>query len=76
MIDCITDHVDENGDVVRYYNNYKIKIVNNKVINMKYNMNLIPIKRIINNNLSLTENPNIGVIDFETIECKPAGGDI
>jgi len=70
MIDCITDHVKENGGVVRYYNNYKIIIVNNKVINMKYNMNLIPIKRIINNILSFTENPNIGVIDFETIECN------
>ena len=70
MIDCITDHIGENDVVVRHYNNYIINIVNNKVINIKYNMNLIPIKRIINNNLSFTENPNIGVIDFETIECR------
>jgi len=70
LIDCITDHIGENDVVVRYYNNYIINIVNNKIINMKYNMNLIPIKRTINNNLSFTENPNIGVIDFETIECR------
>lgn len=72
ILEDVKDVLSEQNEnvIVRYYNNYEYTIENNLITKYKYNMNLIPIKRKINSDVQFVENVNIGVIDFETLQCK------
>ena len=67
IMEDITDFVLENGNVKRVIGNNVIIINNDKIINSYRNINLTPIRLTKTNAISYSsENPNIGVIDFET----------
>jgi hypothetical protein len=70
MMDYVMDRDNKDGTITRYFNNYELLIVYDKIVNIKYDINLIPIKKKENKNTSFIENPNIGVIDTETLECN------
>ena len=68
ILDDVKD-VLSNDVLVRYNKNHEYTIKNQSIVEHKYNMNLIPIKRKVTINSNITESPYVGVIDFETIEC-------
>lgn len=67
LLEDIVDTVLENGNVKRVDGNSVIILKNDRVINYYKKIQFSPVKSSNQKKLS-TENPNIGVLDFETFE--------
>ena len=70
FLEDLVDSVLSNGNIKRVKNNNVLIIKKDRVIEYYKLMKLLPISKHNIKSISATENPNIGVLDFETFKSK------